>query len=572
MVNWLHSVNWSLLVTILIFLPLLATPRGDNSESCCLETLPLTDNPQNLKTDKKIIRLSATCDDLWQTNSDPCISLRKQILRYWLHFEDHLITTWYTQDSLDLNWAKTRSQNISATITQAVVFTFVPSEVPTMIDVNGKRNTSSVKLPMEIFQSFNNKTDQVTVAVTTINSGESGLFKEPNQTGTVLDNVVVSVKVKGKRITGLRECIELSYLHKQLPQNLTRQCVFWDFNKGQNGGWNSSGCHAKLHDTETVCCCDHLTFFTLLLNPSIDNITAQSLLTTTNVGCGISMVFLSITVILYFFLRFFYKKFKSDNTVKIHMNLSGSLFILNVAYLLNNGINHLDHPGLCKGLGGFTHYCLLCCFTWMAIEGFHLYLLVIKVVNTYIQYYLVKLCLIGWGFPAIVVTITGSINSYGEYTIMDMANRTTLSLCWINSDHLTVHYVTDFGYFCLVFLFNALVLAIVAWKLFSLQSITAGKGEKTQAWKGGLTVLGLSCLLGATWGLAFFTYGSMSVPALYFFSILNSLQGLFIFIWFVFLYFPKNETPTSSSSNAAKNEQVTNAFHSSHIPNPPPSF
>lgn len=36
---------------------------------------------------------------------------------------------------------------------------------------------------------------------------------------------------------------------------------------GQNGGWNSSGCHAKLHDTETVCCCDHLTFFTLLLVP-----------------------------------------------------------------------------------------------------------------------------------------------------------------------------------------------------------------------------------------------------------------------------------------------------------------
>lgn len=44
------------------------------------------------------------------------------------------------------------------------------------------------------------------------------VMQEPNQTGTVLDNVVVSVKVKGKRITGLRECIELSYLHKQLPQ------------------------------------------------------------------------------------------------------------------------------------------------------------------------------------------------------------------------------------------------------------------------------------------------------------------------------------------------------------------
>uniref|UniRef100_A0A8C4W1X1 Adhesion G protein-coupled receptor G3 n=1 Tax=Gopherus evgoodei TaxID=1825980 RepID=A0A8C4W1X1_9SAUR len=293
---------------------------------------------------------------------------------------------------------------------------------------------------------------------------------------------------------------------------------------GKRGGWNTSGCVTTLRDKETVCCCDHLTFFTLLMSPSLD-VTVQMLLTIANVGCGISVVFSALTIILYFALRFAYKKFKSNDTAKIHVNLTSSLLLLNLAYLLNRWIFSLGHLGLCKGIGGFTHYCLLCSFTWMAIEAFQLYLLVIKVTNIYMRHYMVKLCLVGWGFPALVVTITGSMNSYGKYTITDMANQPTLTLCWIDSAHLVVHYVTNCSYFGLILLFNTLILVVVAWKLFCLQRATAGKEEKIEAWKGGLTVLGLSCLLGATWGLAFFTYGATSVPAVYLFTVLNSLQG-----------------------------------------------
>lgn len=96
-------------------------------------------------------------------------------------------------------------------------------------------------------------------------------------------------------------------------------------------------------------------------------------------------------------------RFRFEETVRInlglHVNLMGSLFLLNLAFLLNSGLSGRAHPSSCRVLGGFTHYCLLCCFTWTALEGCQLYLLFVKVLGIYIHRYLAKLCLVGWGEP-----------------------------------------------------------------------------------------------------------------------------------------------------------------------------
>ncbi|XP_050779252.1 adhesion G protein-coupled receptor G3 isoform X1 [Gopherus flavomarginatus] len=572
MVNLLHSMKYSFMVTTLSLLPLLdyirgqescqalpKEPRGDTDTSCC--DIGLTDGslPIQLESANKITSIPSTCDELQQEDNAFCKCVMDKIHSFWPAFEEYLTREDVNESVLDINRVKARVQNVSTSITHDLTFTLTPNEVPKELDTSVKGNVSNIKLPRGLFQSIHNETDYVKVAVLVLDVGKVGLFKDPDQTGTMLDNVMVSVKVGGRQIAGLSDCVELTFSHGRLPQNVSGQCVFWDTKKGKRGGWNTSGCVTTLRDKETVCCCDHLTFFTLLMSPSLD-VTVQMLLTIANVGCGISVVFSAFTIILYFALRFAYKKFKSNDTAKIHVNLTSSLLLLNLAYLLNRWIFSLGHLGLCKGIGGFTHYCLLCCFTWMAIEAFQLYLLVIKVTNIYMRHYMVKLCLVGWGFPALVVTITGSMNSYGKYTITDMANQPTLTLCWIDSAHLVVHYVTNCSYFGLILLFNTLILVVVAWKLFCLQHATAGKEEKIEAWKGGLTVLGLSCLLGATWGLAFFTYGAMSVPAVYLFTVLNSLQGLFIFIWFTILYYPKKDAATSTSGSG-KNVEVTTASH-----------
>ncbi|XP_034644560.1 adhesion G protein-coupled receptor G3 [Trachemys scripta elegans] len=574
MVNLLHSMKFSFMVTTLSLLPLLdcirgkesckalqEEPRGDSSRSCCDIGLTNGGLPIQPESVNKITSISPLCDELENEANAFCKCVMDEIHRFWPAFEEYLIGEEVNESVIDLNKTKARVQNVSTSITHDLVFTITPNEVPKELDTSVKGKVSNIRLPRGLFQSFHNKTDYVKVAVLVLDVGEVSMFKDPDQTGTMLDNVTVSVNVGGRQIAGLSDCVELTFSHGQLPRNLPVQCVFWDTKKGKRGGWNTSGCLTIPRDRETMCCCDHLTFFTLLMTPSLDNIAAQMLLTIANVGCGISVFFSALTIGLYFALRFIYKKFQSNDTVKIHVNLTSSLFLLNLAYLLNKWIISLGHQGLCQGIGGFTHYCLLCCFTWMAIEAFQVYLLVIKVTNIYMRHYMVKLCLVGWGFPALVVTITGSINSYGKYTITDMANQPAVTLCWINSTHVVVHYITNCSYFGLILLFNTLVLVVVAWKLFSLQRTTAGKEEKIETWKRGFTVLGLSCLLGATWGLAFFTYGTMSVPAAYLFTVLNSLQGFFIFIWFMVLYYPKKDTATSSSGSG-KNVKVTTASRS----------
>lgn len=100
----------------------------------------------------------------------------------------------------------------------------------------------------------------------------------------------------------------------------------------------------------------------------------------------------------------------------------------------------------------------------------------------------------------------------------------SLSRCWITSKHLLVHYITNCGYFGLIFLFNMAVFGVVVRKSCCLRVTGAVQGDHS-AWKVALVAMALFCLLGATWALAFLTHGTSSAPVLYLFTVLNSLQG-----------------------------------------------
>ncbi|NWI69468.1 AGRG3 protein, partial [Todus mexicanus] len=445
--------------------------------------------------------------------------------------------------------------NVSKAVTRDVLISFSPTEGPRTPNMTEKGRTGKIQLPREIFRSLSSWT--VHVVVTVLNIQQLGMFKEVNQTGQVLDDTVVGITVGETSISGLRNPVQLTFAHEQLPHGITPQCVFWDPSRGMAGGWSSSGCVTQPGDKGTVCSCDHLTFFTLLLNPALDGSTAQALMSVAAAGCGVAVAFSIFTIAFCIFLRC---RFRFEETLHtnlgLHMNLVGSLFLLNLAFLLNSGLSGGTQLGACKVLGGLTHYCLLCCFTWMALEGCHLYLLFVKVLGTYIHHYLAKLCLVGWGFPALVVGVAGIIGSYGEYSIQTADHQVIAHLCWITPKYLLVHYITNCGYFGLIFLFNMAVFGVVTQKSCCLQSRGAVQGDR-KTWKVALVVLGLFCLLGATWALAFLTYGTSSVPVLYLFTILNSLQGIFIFIWLVVLYYPKTKETTGSLSNIIRHDKTT---------------
>jgi hypothetical protein len=91
------------------------------------------------------------------------------------------------------------------------------------------------------------------------------------------------------------------------------------------------------------------------------------------------------------------QRFKSEDAPKIHMSLSGSLFFLNLLFLINVGSGSKGPTASCWTRATAFHYFLLCTFTWMGLEAFHLYLLTIRVFNTYFRHYFLKLSLLGWG-------------------------------------------------------------------------------------------------------------------------------------------------------------------------------
>lgn len=95
--------------------------------------------------------------------------------------------------------------------------------------------------------------------------------------------------------------------------------------------------------------------------------------------------------------RFYRQRFKSEDAPKIHVALSMTLFLLNLAFFFNVGHSPEQSDATCRTWGAVFHYFLLCTFTWMGLEAFHLYLLVIKVFNTYLGHYFLKLSFVGWG-------------------------------------------------------------------------------------------------------------------------------------------------------------------------------
>ncbi|XP_035754736.1 adhesion G protein-coupled receptor G3 isoform X11 [Egretta garzetta] len=357
--------------------------RGDSQNHCC--KMEVLEEPGNWTPSPD---LPQHCPELGRSGRPACACLRERWLR--------LLQSAGPALRGGLAGLKVLLLNVSRAVTQDVLITFSPTEGPRMLNTMEKGKAGKIQLPRELFRSLSSQ--RVRVVVMVLNTQQLGMFKEANQTGQVLDDTVVGIMVGKTSISGLQDPVRLTFAHGQLPHGITPQCVFWDPSKGQAGGWRNTGCVMQPGDKGTVCSCDHLTFFTLLLNPALDRSTAKGLMAVATVGCWVAMVFSIFTITFCIFLRC---RFRSEETLRInlglHMNLVGSLLLLNLAFLLNSRLSHGSQAGTCKVLAGLTHYCLLCCFTWMALEGCHLYLLFVKVLGIYIRHYLAKLCLVGWG-------------------------------------------------------------------------------------------------------------------------------------------------------------------------------
>lgn len=247
------------------------------------------------------------------------------------------------------------------------------------------------------------------------------------------------------------------------------------------------------------------------------------------------------------------------------MNLLLAVFLLDVSFLLSEPVALAGSEAGCRASAIFLHFSLLACLSWMGLEGYNLYRLVVEVFGTYVPGYLLKLSIVGWGFPIFLVTLVAlvDVNNYGP--IILAVHRTPESviypsMCWIR-DSLVSH-VTNLGLFSLVFLFNAAMLGTMVVQILRLR-------PHAQKWPHVLTLLGLSLVLGLPWALVFFSFasGTFQLIVLYFFSIITSFQGFLIFLWYwsMRLQARGGPSPLKNSSDSARLPISSGSTSSSRI-------
>ncbi|KAM9551865.1 adhesion G-protein coupled receptor G6-like isoform 38-T38 [Salvelinus alpinus] len=402
---------------------------------------------------------------------------------------------------------------------------------------------AQVTLPATLLR---NLTDAETAAISRINFmffSKIGLFQD-EQDGLSLNSYVVASSVGNYSISNLQDPVEIEIVHLNYQPKPKPTCMFWDFTMKKSlslspqdgsGGWNSKGCRVSpmSNGNKTICLCDHLTHFGILMDISgsaehIDEKNTKILTFITYIGCGISAIFSAVTLLTYIA----FEKLRRDYPSKILMNLSTSLLFLNMLFLLDGWLASFEMEGLCVAVAVFLHFFLLTSFTWMGLESIHMYIALVKVFNTYIRRYILKFCIVGWGLPAAIVATVVAIdkNSYGkmEYGKGETGQGSS-EFCWIRSQ--VVFYVTCVGYFSVIFLLNVAMFIVVMIQICGRNGKRSNRTLREEVLRNLRSVISLTFLLGMTWGFAFFAWGPVNLAFMYLFSIFNSLQGLFIFIF-----------------------------------------
>ncbi|CAM4729642.1 unnamed protein product [Leuciscus chuanchicus] len=398
----------------------------------------------------------------------------------------------------------------------------------------GSTALGSVTLPASLTQNLTTDQQQLVSRVQFNFFQKSTFFQDKSLGERELNSGILGSSVANLSISNLPKDVLITLRNtKPIPTNRNASCVFWDFTfNGNSGGWNSSGCRVLNSSAEeTQCACNHLTSFGILLDISKTSIPPEHIIILTYItyiGCGISAIFLSITLLTY--LAF--GKLRKDIPSKILIQLCLALLLLNLVFLLDGWLAlYPDAVGLCISTAFFLHYFLLASFTWMALEAFHMYLALVKVFNTYITRFMVKIGFAGWGIPLIIVIIVIAIDkdNYGLVHYGKYADGTTDDFCWIKND--IAFYVAVVAYFCLVFLLNFTMFIVVMIQLCRIKKQNPHNVQIRSGWQEARSVAGLTVLLGLTWGFAFFAWGPVNLAFMYLFAIFNTLQGLFIFIF-----------------------------------------
>ncbi|KAM6155795.1 adhesion G-protein coupled receptor D1 [Rhynchocyon petersi] len=295
-------------------------------------------------------------------------------------------------------------------------------------------------------------------------------------------------------------------------------CAFLDFSSGR-GVWSNEGCARTDGNLSfSICRCTHLTNFAILMQVvplELARGHQVALSSISYIGCSLSVLCLTATLATFAVLS-------SVSTIRnqryhIHANLSFAVLVAQVLLLVSFQLEPGTVP--CQVLAVLLHYFFLSAFSWMLVEGLHLYSMVIKVFGSedskHFYYYS-----IGWGAPLVicVVSMSFAMDSYG-------ANN-----CWLSLESGAIWAFVAPALSVIVV--NISILIAVTRAICQISADNYKIHGDPNAFK--LTAKAVAVLLpilGTSWVFGVLAVNNQAVVFQYLFAVLNSLQGLFIFLF-----------------------------------------
>ncbi|XP_028431059.1 cadherin EGF LAG seven-pass G-type receptor 2 isoform X2 [Perca flavescens] len=290
-------------------------------------------------------------------------------------------------------------------------------------------------------------------------------------------------------------------------------CVFWNHTiLAGSGGWSAKGCEVVFRNSTHISCqCYHMTSFAVLMDISRrenGEILPIKILTWSTVG--VTMGFLFLTTIFLLCLRAM-----QCNKTSIINNGGVALFLSELIFIL--GINQADNPFVCTVIAILLHFFYLCTFSWLFLEGLHIYRMISEVRDVNygpMRFYY----LIGWGVPAFITGLAVGLDPEG-YGNPDF--------CWLSMyDTLIWSFA---GPIAMVVSMNVFLYILSSRASCSLRHHSIEKKEPRVS--GLKTAGGVLLLVSVTCFLALLSVNSDMIIFHYLFAGFNCVQGPFVFFF-----------------------------------------
>ncbi|XP_075923300.1 adhesion G-protein coupled receptor F1-like isoform X2 [Petromyzon marinus] len=397
-------------------------------------------------------------------------------------------------------------------------------------------NSSNVKINKDVITSLTRPITITSIFFKTLGqvlNSTNGTANTP-----IVGSIVISTILKDKSSPLSSITMEMMLIPQ--GRNLTNySCVFWDFKINNNlGGWSNDGCIVSNYSSQTnvlTCTCYHLTSFSVLMSPNGDNAISEgnknALSIITYVGVGISMGALVCALIIEAVAwRYVRKQENSRMRHIILINICVSLLFADVWFIVAaSDASTKYNTNLCLASTFLMHLGYLSVFFWMLCEGLFLFYLVVIIFSRVAMKHLRAAAFaVGYGAPAIIAIVTIAVTKpRDEYT--------RKGVCWLDWEKSRA--LLSFVVPALVIVgFNTIILVVVLTKILRRRSVSAAisEGPSVRVKQLAKSIAVMMPVLGVTWGLGIFAFsdaGSNSLALHYLFTIFNSLQGLFIFLF-----------------------------------------